>query len=120
MLLALDFDATYTLDPVYWNKVIELTRDSGHEIIMATYRHEIADWDPIMEKIDLEIYFTDGKAKKPYLEERGIKVDVWLDDRPLTVVEDSAWGQDSPELAAWREANALVNGVDIDDDLDRG
>ena len=118
MLLALDFDATYTLDPDYWNKVIELTRESGHEIIMATYRHAVADWDPIMEKIDLDIHFTDGKAKKPFLEEKGIVVDVWLDDRPLTVVEDSAWGQDSPELAAWREANAKVLGIETGTEVD--
>lgn len=112
MLLALDFDETYTKAPSFWDDFTAMARDQGHEVIMATYRHPVADWHPLMEDIDMEIYFTDGKAKKPFLAERDVHPDIWIDDRPLTVVEDSAWGQDSPELAAWREANAKMLGVE--------
>ncbi len=110
MLLALDFDQCYTLDPFFWDTFIELTGQSGHEIILATYRHEVHDAHPLIDelKTSIPVYFTDGKAKKPYLEALGITVDVWVDDRPLTVLEDSAWGQASPELAAWRAANAAA------------
>ncbi len=106
MRLALDFDATYTLDPCFWDDFIGTAATYGHEVILATYRHEIHDAHPLIDDLDIPVYFTDGKAKKPFLEALGITVDVWIDDRPMTIIEDSAWGQDSPELAAWRDANA--------------
>jgi len=110
MRIALDFDATYTLDPRMWEEFISLSVQHGHTIILATYRHEVHDAHPLIDELKkiIPVYFTDGKAKKPFLEALGIVVDVWIDDRPMTIVEDSAWGQDSPELAAWREANAAA------------
>jgi hypothetical protein len=107
MKIALDFDATYTLDPEFWDGFISSAFDQGHYVLLATYRHPHLDAHPLLDKLKEKItcYFTDGKAKKPYLEERGIVVDVWIDDRPLTVLEDSAWGVDSPELHAWRDQN---------------
>lgn len=108
MRLALDFDATYTLQPVFWDEFIELAERAGNEVILATYRHEVHDAHPLIDALQIPVYFTDGKAKKPFLEALGVVVDVWIDDRPMTIIEDSAWGQDSPELAAWREANAAA------------
>lgn len=110
MRIALDFDQTYTLDPQFWNDFIELAHDSLVEVILVTYRHEVHDSHPLIDNLRerIPVYFTDGLAKKPFLEKLGIVVDVWIDDRPLTVTEDSTWGQDSPELAAWREANAAA------------
>ena len=110
MRLALDFDATYTLDPAFWNEFIGNAQGSGHEVILATYRHEVHDAHYLIDNLKgiIPVYFTDGQAKKPFLEKLGIVVDVWIDDRPYTIVEDSAWGQDSPELAAWRAANAAA------------
>lgn len=107
MRIALDFDATYTLDPEFWDAFIWLIRATGHEVILATYRHEVHDAHPLIDELKkiIPVHFTDGKAKKPFLEALGIVVDVWVDDRPMTILEDSAWGVDSPELAAWREAN---------------
>lgn len=110
MRLALDFDATYTLDPYFWDRFIKFSKDNGHEVVLATYRHEVHDAHTLLDNLKhfIPVYFTDGKAKKPFLEALGITVDVWIDDRPLTILEDSAWGVDSPELAAWREANKAV------------
>jgi len=110
MRIALDFDATYTLDHELWDQFIRMAELRGVQVILATYRHEVHDAHPLIDSLKerIPVYFTDGKAKKPFLEALGIVVDVWIDDRPMTILEDSAWGQDSPELAAWREANAAA------------
>lgn len=109
MLIALDFDETYNKDPVLWDEFISTANALGSKVILATYRHETLDPDPLIDELKkwIDCYFTDGKAKRPFLEALGIKVDVWIDDNPFSITQDSAWKHDSPELHAWREANIL-------------
>lgn len=110
MIIALDFDETYTLDPDFWDEFICHSEAGGHKVILATYRHETLDADPLLDHLkdwEIECYFTDGKAKRPFLKDLGIEVDVWIDDNPFSITQDSAWKHDSPELHAWREANKL-------------
>lgn len=105
MRIALDFDKTYDKAPGFWDDFIANSRESGFEVILATYRHPTEDWDPLMDDLDIPLYFTDGKAKRPFLEAQGIIVDIWIDDNPHSIIEDSAWAPHSPELAAWRKLN---------------
>ena len=105
MIIALDFDKTYNIAPSFWDDFINTSRESGFEVILATYRHPTEDWDPLMDDLDIPMYFTDGKAKRPFLEALGIIVDIWIDDNPHSIIDDSAWAPESPELHAWREAN---------------
>jgi hypothetical protein len=107
MIVALDFDDTYNLDPEFWSSFIDLAENKGHQVILATYRHETLDWDPLMEDLGkrIQMFFTDGKAKRPFLKDLGLEVDIWIDDNPFSITQDSAWKHDSPELHAWREAN---------------
>lgn len=107
MRIALDFDKTYNIAPKFWDNFIDISVGNGFEVILATYRHPTEDWDPLMDDLQKKIplYFTDGKAKKPFLEALGIEVDVWVDDNPKSITDDSAWAPESPELHAWREAN---------------
>lgn len=110
MIIALDFDETYNKDSDFWIDFIVLAENFGHKVIMATYRHETLDPDPLIDELiegDIECYFTDGKAKRPFLKDLGIEVDIWIDDNPFSITQDSAWKHDSPELHAWREANKL-------------
>lgn len=113
MRIALDFDKTYNIAPDFWDTFINMSQESGHEVILATYRHKEYDWDPLLDDLDIPMYFTDGKAKKPFLEELGITVDIWIDDNPYSVIDDSAWLPDSPELHAWR----VENQKRIDDEM---
>lgn len=105
MIIALDFDKTYNIAPSFWDTFISMSKAGGHEVILATYRHEKYDWDPLMDDLDIPMYFTDGKAKRPFLEELGINVDIWIDDNPYSIIDDSAWAPNSPELHAWRVEN---------------
>ena len=106
MIIALDFDKTYDSDPDTFNYLIDTFQAMRHEVILATYRHPEYDYHPLfadLEDMGVEIYCTDGKAKKPFLEKLGISVDIWIDDNPNSITQDSAWAPDSPELHAWRE-----------------
>lgn len=104
MKIALDYDKTYTLDKWFWNAVIDLAADDGHEVRIVTYR------DPVKDNIDKEVpdcpvIYTDGVAKKFYCQwfaddKKGWMPDVWIDDRPETVWENS---KATPEiLENWR------------------
>lgn len=112
MIIALDFDNTYTLDPPTWDDFIRLMYDSGHVVKIVTVRHEYWDAHPLLDRLEEEfgvrVYYTDGRAKKEYMEGRDIKIDVWIDDRPQTITANSTWPHESPELRAWREENYRV------------
>lgn len=111
MIIALDFDETYNARPDMFDDLIEvflMYKDT--QIILVTYRHETIDYDPLFDRLKKQnvlVYCTDGKAKKKFMEDLGIKVDIWIDDNPRSVLEDSAWKHDSPELHAWREQQQL-------------
>jgi hypothetical protein len=111
MIIALDYDETYTADKDLWDEFISQSVHRGHEVVLATYRHPVHDYNTDFDHLKnmaIKCYFTDGKAKKQFLEDLGVTVNVWIDDRPKTVYEDSAWGVDSPELHAWRKDNELT------------
>lgn len=108
MIIALDFDETYNARPDMFDDLIEvLLMYKDTQIILVTYRHSELDYDPLFQHLidvmGVPVYCTDGKAKKKYMEDLGINVDIWIDDNPRSVLEDSAWKHDSPELHAWRE-----------------
>lgn len=108
MMIALDFDETYTVDPEMWDDVISVLRVAGHTVVIVTYRHPVFDADgrmrPLQER-GVPIVFTNGRAKKRYTEDMHLKIDIWIDDNPRAIYEDSSWKHDSPELFAWRETN---------------
>ena len=92
MLIALDYDRTYTLDPVFWNRFINGCKVFGHTVVVATMRYA-GTWEEedvlaaLEDKVD-RVVFTSRKAKKPFLEELGIFPDVWVDDNPRWIYED--------------------------------
>jgi DNA-binding LacI/PurR family transcriptional regulator len=86
MKLSLDFDKTYTLAPEVWDRVVRVFRDAGHEVFVVTMRFDQGpEADEVHEalagKVDGFI-FTCRKAKVPYVESIGQKIDVWIDDSP--------------------------------------
>ena len=91
MLIALDFDGTYTEDPGFWDLVIDAALYRGHRVICATMRHEHEGADVIaaMGKRGIEVIFTARAAKLPHLSDMGIQPDVWIDDQPAWIFEAS-------------------------------
>lgn len=91
ILLALDYDQTYTLDPEFWDLVIAAAKFRGHSVICATMRHEHEGDDvkrDLADKVE-KIIFTGRKAKYAYVQDLGYYPSVWIDDNPLWLYRDS-------------------------------
>lgn len=92
MIIAIDYDGTYTKDPDLWLAFIEKAQARGHKVILVTMRENAEagpGWSPIDERLLFivdEDYYTDLEAKKPYLDRLGIKPDIWIDDSPEWVI----------------------------------
>jgi hypothetical protein len=87
MIIALDYDDTYTEDPEGWDAVVNLLEGRGHKFICVTMRYES---EPIVIGVDCMIYYTGRRAKITWLIENGVPLpDVWIDDRPNFVFTDA-------------------------------
>lgn len=89
MLIALDFDGTFTEDPDLWVSFVRFAKRRGHRVICATMRYE-SEGKEVAEALAGEvdqIVFTGRKAKRPYLQSVGLEPDVWIDDEPRWILE---------------------------------
>lgn len=92
--ISLDWDDTFTRSPRLWEAFVRTLayEKVGARLIIVTMRREdegdiLKEWaQAVNTSIDLEypieIYFTGRKAKKPFMENLGVKVDIWVDDMP--------------------------------------
>jgi hypothetical protein len=86
MNISLDYDNTYTRDPDLWDNFITLCKQKGHKVYVVTmrYNHPNESYEvnkALLSKVD-GIFFTARKAKRPFMFEQGISIDVWVDDTP--------------------------------------
>lgn len=92
MNIALDYDGTYTRDPVCWNAFIAHFRSKGHKVYCVTmrYKKEEAEVNAHLSARVDGIFFTARQAKQRYMFEQGISIDVWIDDMPGFITQDAA------------------------------
>lgn len=92
MLIALDYDETYTKDPDFWLAFIKLCEAHGHQIVVATMRtfDEKAEMCSRLHEAVPWIVPTHRQAKKRFLASFGIHPDIWIDDTPLFILQDAA------------------------------
>jgi hypothetical protein len=92
MTISLDFDRTFTKDPDLWIAFCDLARARGHKVICVTMRNEKPHQaDEVRAAIGPhvdDIVFTSYKAKIPHVGGLGVKIDVWIDDDPHTILND--------------------------------
>lgn len=92
MNISLDFDDTYSRDPLLWDNFVASARRHGHHVYVVTMRYK-EEGDEVVkalaENVDM-IIFTGRLAKKPYLANMMIHIDVWIDDNPWAVYNDMA------------------------------
>lgn len=89
MTIAFDIDRTLDLDPLAWVDAVNALASHGHHCIAITCRPP-TDRQVIQDffmrwSLDFSAgrtYYTSGQSKLSYCLERGIKVDVWVDDDP--------------------------------------
>ena len=86
MIIGLDYDGTITEDKSFWIAFYYMARAAGHDVQVVTMRHES---EPITDFPSM-IWYTGRKAKKPWCDANGLKIDVWIDDQPAWLLNDSA------------------------------
>ena len=86
MIIALDYDKTYTADPKLWMDFIQSCKARGHKVICLTMRYPT---EPITDML-CDVIYTSRKAKLVYAIKNGIAVDIWIDDSPAWLFDDAA------------------------------
>jgi hypothetical protein len=80
MLIALDYDKTYTADPALWDNFVDLAQSRGHTVKIVTMRRP----DEAIDTDVADVVYTNRKAKSSV-----IRADIWIDDSPHWVYQDS-------------------------------
>ncbi len=101
MNISLDYDDTYTRDPIMWNQIITMMRMCGHRVYVVTMRYESEGYAvkaALEGKVD-GIYFTSRQAKAEFMySHHAIKIDVWIDDQPFFVLHGAARTDQTPAI----------------------
>lgn len=84
-IFGLDYDNTYTRDPVLWGEFIRLARSRGHKVHCVSCRFDNLENRQEMDVPGVLTYLTSMSPKDRFMRERGIAVDVWIDDVPGSV-----------------------------------
>ena len=88
MNIALDYDDTYTRDPEMWDGFIALCRGRGHEVFICTCRGpNPQENQDMVVPAGIDVYYTNGQSKAPYMARLGIMVHVWIDDTPEMLID---------------------------------
>ena len=95
LTLAIDYDQTFDRMPEIWSRFIADARSAGHRVFIVSSRRCECTPDGMCENhrdiaavvIASGIILTSGSAKKWFLEQRGIKVDIWVDDCPESILQ---------------------------------
>lgn len=83
MIIALDFDETFTEDHSLWTSFVINAKNRGHKVTFVTYRDSRwgnYDIEYEAECLGLDIVYTAGKQKA-----HCFKADIWIDDSPETI-----------------------------------
>ena len=89
--ICIDYDGTYTLFPELLDCIIDKSLSLGYRVVLATMRYDYEITPGLQELINKvnEVVFTGRKAKLPYLSSKGIIPDIWIDDNPIWLLNDS-------------------------------
>lgn len=83
MLIALDYDRTFTADPAFWRDVVALGERHGHSFVCVTgRRHPPEAPEP---RIPMPVICAGPELKRNAAARAGHAVDVWIDDMPGTI-----------------------------------
>lgn len=109
MNIALDYDGTYTNDTLLWKTFISICKYAYHKVIIVTARNKDLDENEELRELaanGVRVIYCDGVAKKHVilmLQSRGeedLKIDIWIDDKPESIVSNSPTTLESLKL--WR------------------
>lgn len=90
MNIAIDFDNTWNIAPVTWIRVYDLMSQMNHKFYLVTSRFDTpCNLQEINELVpsEIEVVFCSNRPKMQVVMERGLHIDVWIDDAPTTITE---------------------------------
>lgn len=87
MNIALDYDDTYTKDPMFWDSVITNAIATGHDIRFVTRRYASETYGIVetAQALHIPIMFCSRKQKQEVCDSMDFVVDVWIDDMPIVI-----------------------------------
>ncbi len=89
MIIAMDFDDTFTADPRTWAAVIQVLKAGGHQVILVTGRPgSKTNTDLVKQTVgDLfdDLVFAGHQWKQDVAAKAGYPVDIWIDDHPQSI-----------------------------------
>lgn len=89
LTIAIDFDDTWTAHPEMWLEFAQAARRHGHHVFICTMRGACEENDEeIYGKgvpLDMQIVYAYGLTKVFACREKGIEVDIWIDDAPFFI-----------------------------------
>lgn len=103
MIIALDYDETYTRDPKFWDHFVDYATFKGHKVYMVTLRHFQRGRVPKHIEEFMIVIYCNGLPKRLVTNEKGIHIDIWIDDSPATIDKGSQHTAES--LGEWRRNN---------------
>lgn len=92
LVIAIDFDDTFTADEMLWSDFILNAIVRGHRVYCVTSRRDDEDnleaMTEVFERygVDIPIVFCNMGSKLWTMEQRGVHVDIWIDDAPHSLV----------------------------------
>ena len=92
--IAIDFDDTFTTDETLWAGFIHSAKSRGHEILCVTSRRDSEDSLKEINRrfefhsIQIRVIFSNRKSKVDTMKDKGIRVDIWIDDLPYGLIHD--------------------------------
>lgn len=92
ILFAIDYDGTFSADPCLFRTFVASLRARGHDAVLVTGRSEEGQWGAEVrrEVRDLmPIVFAANGWKRDAATAAGFKVDVWIDDHPEYVAQQT-------------------------------
>lgn len=78
--IALDYDGTYTADPVLFDLFVEAAHQLGHQVTIVTMRYPHEE----IRHAPCEVVYTSRKAKSTVFQ-----ADIWIDDKPHWLLNDA-------------------------------
>ena len=82
--IAIDWDNTISADKDFFLSLIKKLQQAGFSPFVCTLRapdrENIQEIKDVLEETNIAIYLTDGKPKRKYMKELGVKVHLWIDD----------------------------------------
>lgn len=86
MTIALDFDDTYTRDPLLWDQFIALAQHRGWQVICVTSRAS-ADTPGLQKLAEVlpAVICAGATPKRAAARAMGYMPDIWVDDCPESI-----------------------------------